>query len=66
MRKTQKKQIFIFSDGSILNNKTYLKTSNKVKILNKDHKTFLFNKKNKNLEHNSKDLEHFKSKFFKF
>ncbi len=33
MKAIQKKQIFMFSDGSILNNKTYLKMSNKVKIL---------------------------------
>lgn len=62
----QKKQILMFSDGSILNNRTYIKVSNKVKILNKDHKTFLSNKKNKNLECSSKYLGNFKSKFFKF
>ena len=66
MKTIQKKQIIMFSDGSLLNNKTYLKTSNKIKNLNKDHKTFIFNKKNKNLERRSKDLDHFKSKFFKF
>ena len=66
MKTITKKQIFMFSDGSILNNKTYIKTSNKIKILNKDHKTFTFNKKNKNIEHHSKDLFNFKSKFFKF
>ena len=66
MKTITKKQIFMFSDGSILHNKTYIKTSNKIKILNKDHKTFVFNKKNKNIEHHSKDLDNFKSKFFKF
>ena len=66
MRTIQKKQILMFSDGSIINTKTYIKTANKIKSLNKDHKTFIFNKKNKNLEHHSKDLDHFKSKFFKF
>ena len=53
----------MFSDGSILNNKTYIKTSKKIKILNKDHKTFLLSKKN---EHYVKNVDHFKSKFFKF
>lgn len=66
MKAIQKKQIFMFSDGSILNNKTYFKMSSKVKSLSKDHKTFIFNKKNKNLEHRSKDIDHFKSKFLKF
>lgn len=66
MKTIQKKQILMFSDGSVNTSKTYIKTSNKVKSLNKDHKTFLFNKKNKNAERRSKDLDHFKSKFFKF
>ena len=66
MKAIKKKQILMFSDGSILDSKTYLKTSNKVKVLNKDHKTFLLNKKNKNNEHYVKDLDHFKFKFFKF
>ena len=62
----KKKQVLIFSDGSILNNKTYIKTSNKIKILNKDHKTFVFNKKDKKNDHYTKDTDHFKLKFFKF
>ena len=66
MKTIKKKQILMFSDGSILNSKTYIKTSNKIKVLNKDHKTLLFNKKNKKNEHYVKNLDHFKSKFFKF
>ena len=66
MRTIQKKQILLLSDGSITNSNTYIRVSGKIKSLNKDHKTFLFNKKNKNLEHHSKDLNYFKSKFFKF
>ena len=66
MKTIQKKQVLLFSDGSIVNTKTYFKASSKIKSLNKDHKTFVFNKKNKNLEHSSKDLDNFKSKFFKF
>ena len=62
----KKKQILMFSDGSILSTKTYIKTSSKIKSLNKDHKTFLLNKKNKSSEYFAKDLDHFKSKFFKF
>ena len=62
----KKKQILLFSDGSILNNKTYIKTSNKIKILKKDHKTFLPHKKDRQNEHYIKDLDYFKLKFFKF
>ena len=66
MKTIKKKQILVFSDGSIVTSKTYVKTSNKIKVLSKDHKTFLLNKKNKNSEHYLKDLDHFKLKFFKF
>jgi hypothetical protein len=66
MRTIQKKQILMFSDGSILQNKTYVKSFNRIKSFNKDHTTFIHNKKNKNIEHRSKDLDHFKLKFFKF
>ena len=66
MKTIQKKQILMFSDGRILQNKTHIKSPNKIKSLNKDHKTYLHNKKNKNIEHRSKDLDNFKSKFFKF
>ena len=62
----KKKQIYIFSDGSILNNKTYMKTSNKIKTLKKDPKTFLLYKKNNKNEQYVKDSDHFKFKFFKF
>ena len=66
MKNVQKKQILILSDGSTLNNKTYTKTFNKIKIVTKDYKTFLFNKKNKNLGYHSNDFNSFKSKFLKF
>ena len=62
----KKKQILMFSDGSVLNNKTYVKTSNKTKILKKDPQNFLlYKKKDKKNEHYIKDVDHFKSKFFK-
>lgn len=63
MKTIKKNQILMFSDGSVVNSKTYIKVSNKVKILTKDHKTFILNKKNKHLEHHSRDLDDFKSKF---
>ncbi len=66
MKTITKKQILMFSDGSIINNKTYFKTSNKIKVLSKDHKTLILNKKSKKNEHYVKNLDHFKSKFFKF
>lgn len=66
MKIVRKKQILMLSDGSTLSNKTYIKVSSRVKSLNKDHKTFIFNKKNTNLERRSKEADHFKSKFFKF
>ena len=66
MKTTTKKQIVMFSDGSIISAKTYMKTSSKIKISNKDHKTFLLNKKNKSSEYFVKDVDSFKSKFFKF
>ena len=64
MSTIKKKRILLFSDGSILSNKTYVKTSNKIKILKKDHKTFLLYKKNRKNEYYIKDLDHFKLKFF--
>jgi hypothetical protein len=57
----KKKQIVQFSDGSCIINKTLLKTSKKISILDKDHITFIFNRKNKTY---SKDLASFKD--FKF
>jgi hypothetical protein len=66
MKTIEKTQVLMLSDGSILHSKTYFKTSNKIKVLNKDHKTILLNKKNKKNEHYLKGLDHFKLKFFKF
>ena len=66
MKAIKKKQIFIFSDGSTLNSKTYIKATSKIKVLNKDHQTLLLNKKNKKNEHYIKNLDNFKLKFFKF
>jgi hypothetical protein len=62
----KKKRILIFSDGSILASKTMIKTSNKIKTLTKDHKTFLLNKKDGGVEHDSKDLKGFKARYLKF
>jgi len=62
----KKKTIQIFSDGSLNVSSTFLKKSNKIKVSNKDHTTFTFNKKNANLLLNSKDFGSFKTKYFKF
>ena len=63
-----KKRIMkIFSDGSVNFNNTFSKKSNKIKISQKDHTTFILNKKNSNvITTNSKDFESFKTRFLKF
>ena len=64
---TKKRVIKIFSDGSINFNSTFFKKINKVKISQKDHATFILNKKNNNLiTTNSKDFENFKTRYLKF
>ena len=65
MISVKKKRILICSDGTVVPNKTLIKSPNKIKILNKDHKTFLLNQKNNVTEHDSKDLKSFKVKFLK-
>jgi hypothetical protein len=65
MVSVKKKRIFVFSDGSIVANKTFNKSANKIKTLNKDHKTFLFNQKKNMVAHDSKDLKNFKAKYLK-
>lgn len=67
MNFTKKKVTKIFSDGSINFNNILKKKTNKVKISQKDHATFIFNKKNTNLVvSNSKDFENFKTRYLKF
>ena len=56
----KKKELVIFSDGSIITNKTFIKNSNKTKILNKDYKTLTT--KNSNLKKHA--LKCFKGKQF--
>jgi hypothetical protein len=62
----KKKEMQVFSDGSYHFNNTIIKKAKKVKICNKDHTTFSFNKKDANFLLNSKDFENFKTKYFKF
>ena len=62
----KKKEIQVFSDGSCNFNNTVIKKTRKVKICNKDHTTFSFNKKTTNFLLNSKDFENFKTKYFRF
>lgn len=66
MTLVKKKKIQIFSDGSLNFNSSIIKKTKKVKIYNKDHTTFIFNKKDANLLLDSKDFENFKTKYFKF
>ena len=62
-----KKVTKIFSDGSINFNNTFFKKVNKVKISQKDHATFILNKKNTNfMTTSSKDFENFKTRYLKF
>lgn len=62
-----KKIIKIFSDGSINFTKTSFKKFNNVTVIQKDHTTFIFNKKNNNLiTENSKNFESFKTRYLKF
>lgn len=63
----KKKVTKIFSDGSINFNNTFIKKVKKVKISQKDHATFILNKKNTNLmTTNSKDFDNFKTRYLKF
>jgi hypothetical protein len=62
----KKKEIQVFSDGSLNFNDTIIRKAKKVRTCNKDHKTFSFNKKDANFLLDSKDFESFKKKFFKF
>ena len=62
----KKKIVQIFSDGSLNFDRTLLKKLKRVKINDKDHTTFIFNKKNSSLVLNSKSFENFKTKYLKF
>jgi hypothetical protein len=62
----KKKTIQIFSNGSVLINKTVFKQFNKVKVYNKDHVTFTFNQKKFNQVSDSKNFFNFKTKYLKF
>lgn len=62
----KKKKIQIFADGSLNFNYTIIKKAKKVKIYNKDHTTFSFNKKDTISLLDSKDFESFKTKYLKF
>ena len=64
MISVKKKRIMIFSDGSLLINKFFFQNSPMAQITNKDHTTFLFNKKNNQVLDNSKDSKNFKTKYF--
>ena len=65
MVSVKKKRLFVLSDGTLVANKTFIKSVNKIKTLNKDHKTFLFNQKNNTAVRDSKDLKSFKVKYLK-
>ena len=62
MISVKKKEFIVFSDGSIVTNKIFIKNSNRTRILEKDHKTL--NKKNKTVKKH--DIRSFKDKYFKY
>lgn len=62
----KKKTIQIFSNGSVVINKTVFKQFNKIKVYNKDHITFTFNQKKFNQVSDSKNFFNFKTKYLKF
>ena len=62
----KKKVIQVLSNGSLHFDTSILKKLKKVKIVNKDHTNFDFNKKSKSSVLNVKEFESFKSKYFKF
>lgn len=62
---SKKKQIVLFSDGSVLQSKTLMKTMHKIKILNKDHLTFMPNKKQVVYDSSASRFKSFKNKFTK-
>jgi hypothetical protein len=61
----KKKTIQIFSNGTIVIDKTILKQFNKIKVYNKDHLTFTFNQKKFNQLSDSKNFLNFKIKYLK-
>lgn len=62
----KKKTVQIFSNGSVLIDKTIFKQFNKIKVYNKDHLTFAFNQKKFNQVSDSKNFLNFKTKYLKF
>jgi hypothetical protein len=62
----KKKIVQVFSDGSLSVGKTFFKKLNRVVICEKDHTTFIFNKKDSSLVLSSKSFENFKTKYLKF
>ena len=66
MSLVKKKEIQIFSDGSVRVRNSSFNKLKKIKIYKKDHLTFSFNKKDSTDSVNLKDFEKFKNKYFKF
>lgn len=63
---SKKKQTFLFSDGSIVHNKILNRTVNKIQNFNKDHLTFVLNKKIITSNSNSKNYLSFGNTKFWF
>ena len=63
MKITTKRQILIFSDGSLNIDSTIIKRSKKINFLNKDHKNFILNKKNSNSLFTQHNTKNFRTKF---
>jgi hypothetical protein len=62
----KKKQIFLFTNGSTMPGKTCIKASNRLKFFDKDHITFGWNQKNKELNKDFENLNKFKLRYLQF
>ena len=66
MSRENKKQIFLFTNGSTMPGKTCIKASNRVNFFNKDHLTFSWNQKNQKINKNFGNLNNFRLKYYNF
>ena len=60
---SKKKQLFLLSNGSVTFEKTFLKTSNKIEILEKDYINWTHNAKNAAYSYEQDKYRSFKTKF---
>ena len=60
---SKKKQFFLLSNGSVTSAKTFIKTSNKIEILEKDYINWINNSKNTTYSYEPDKSKLFKTKF---